>query len=86
MDAHANLVTYPWLIGTGITMLGIFIILMLAMFSSKADKGLCEERHKNLDTTVKEIKEVASNANIKLDEIKEAIVRIETILNGKDRG
>ena len=83
MDAHANLVTYPWLIGTGIAMLGIFIALMVAIFNAKADKGLCNERHEKLDTAIKEIKDTATVFNEKIDVIKDAVVRIETILNGR---
>ncbi len=82
---HTNLVTYPWLIGTGIAMLSIFIGLMLAIFSGKAEKAVCNERHEKLDTVVKEIKETIAVSNNKLDDIKNSVVRIETILNGRSK-
>ena len=73
------MVTYEWLIGTGIAIIAIIASVITYQHNNtrkkmdqKVDKDLCTERHNVIDRALE-----------KLDRINDVVVRIETILNGK---
>ena len=73
------MITFEWLIGTGISIVGIITVIMVYQhgiirrcLNAKPDIKLCDERH-----------DVIDKALVKLDRINDIVVRIETILNGK---
>ena len=39
MDPHSGLVTYPWLVGTAISLVGILVIIFSYLLGSKSNKG-----------------------------------------------
>lgn len=75
---HENLVTYTWLIGSAITILGIMTVAFIAAINinkknndKKVDSALCDQKHIPIDQALE-----------KLDKINDTVIRIEAILNG----
>jgi len=73
------MITFEWLIGTGISIVGIITVIMVYQhgiirrcLNSKTDIKLCDERHGKID-----------RMSDKVDRINDSVIRIESILNGK---
>jgi len=73
------MVTYEWLIGTGIAIVAVISSITIYQHGSickrldeKVNREVCEERHGEID-----------KALIKLDKMNYTLAKIETILNGR---
>ncbi len=85
MEAHPQYVTFVWLIGTGLVILGIAITVFISWGSAKVGEKVCFARHSSLD---KDIASIKSHIDLMFDKVEDSgkcLVRIETILNLKDK-
>ncbi len=80
---NSQYVTFSWLIGTGIAITSIFIAIFYKAFANKVDTKLCNERHRVVEDRLSKVDDALTNQMSKLEEIRETVIRIETILNSK---
>ena len=85
MPDHSQYVTIWWLLGSTLAVLGIILPIVFGLSKNLPTKEVCNERHKNIDTNIVEIKKAAEHNKEKLEEVSMALIRIETILNNNFR-
>ncbi len=79
-----SFVTFEWLIGTGLVVVGFVITIFLASRGSKVDSNLCMLRHEGLDNIILDIKKVAEDSHLKLEHINDTVIWIKAKMNGED--
>lgn len=83
METHPQYVTYAWLIGSLISMLGIVVVILIAWSGTKVNKDTCIVRHDNLDKGIEAIRVHSELISSKVEEMNNGLIRIEVMLNRK---
>lgn len=78
-----NFVTFPWLIGTAVGLIGVIYVIFYNAFRSKVDTSFCSERHRNVESILEEIKLTLKNHSSDLANMNKTLARIEITLNNR---
>ncbi len=81
MEAHPQYVTYVWLIGTGLVVVGLVLSVLVAWGSTKVGEKVCSARHTGLDKDISTIKTHIDLMFQRTEDMGNCLVRIETLLN-----
>ena len=75
------MITFEWLIGTGISIVGIITVIMVYQhgvarrcLNTKTDIKICDERHEKID-----------KVSDKVDRINDTVIRIEAVLKNREK-
>ncbi len=86
----AKFVSYRWLIGTAVSILGIIIVMMFffynstqAVLNTKVDASIFTERTNNMCKDIADIKTKGDSTLSKISEIEKTLIRMESLLPNK---
>ena len=77
---HAAFVTYVWLFGSGIGLLGIMIPMIYLFGKGKVNKEMCKVMHDNTDKVIALINTTLNTQSQLIQQTHDTVIRIDAAL------